>query len=152
MYRDRMEITNSGGLYGKLGIDDLGKDNPETRNAALANILEILHITENRYSGIPTIYKEFENADLPKPIFTKRHGEFKVIMKNGIFDENKSILEKVIDFCSIPRTRTEIVDFVGKSKNYVMTKIVLPLFDDGKLTMTMPDKPKSPNQKFVRVS
>lgn len=151
MYRDRMEITNSGGLYGKLGIDDLGKVHPETRNATLANILEILHITENRYSGIPTIYKEFENAGLPKPIFTERHGEFKVIMKNGIFDENKSILEKVLDFCSIPRTRTEIVDFIGKSKNYVMAKIVLPLFESGKLKMTMPDKPKSPNQKFVRV-
>ena len=37
MYRDRMEITNSGGLYGKITIDALGKVHPETRNAALAN-------------------------------------------------------------------------------------------------------------------
>ena len=37
MYRDRMEITNSGGLYGKITIDALGKVHPETRNAVLAN-------------------------------------------------------------------------------------------------------------------
>ena len=50
MYRDRMEIINSGGLYGKITIDALGKVRPETRNAALANILELLNVTENRYS------------------------------------------------------------------------------------------------------
>ena len=50
MYRDRMEIINSGGLYGKISIDALGKVRPETRNAALANMLELLNITENRYS------------------------------------------------------------------------------------------------------
>ena len=59
MYRDRMEISNSGGLYGKITIDALGKVHPETRNAALANMLELLKVTENRYSGIPTIRKEF---------------------------------------------------------------------------------------------
>lgn len=41
MYRDRMEIKNSGGLYGRIPIDALGKVHPETRNAALANILEL---------------------------------------------------------------------------------------------------------------
>ena len=47
--------------------------------------------------------------------------------------------------------RGEIVSFVGKSKNYVMSQIVNPLVDSGKLKMTMPEKPKSPNQKFVKV-
>lgn len=54
MYRDRMEVLSSGGLYGKITIDALGKVRPETRNAVLANMLELLKITENRYSGIPT--------------------------------------------------------------------------------------------------
>ena len=48
------------------------------------------------------------------------------------------------------RTRAEIVDFIGKSKNYVMSKIVNPLVKGGKLRMTIPDKPKSPNQRFVK--
>lgn len=151
MYRDRMEIINSGGLYGKISIDALGKVRPETRNVALANMLELLNITENRYSGIPTMRKEFANAGLPAPIFSVVHGEFKVVMKNGLFEKKGSNEESLLDFCSTPRTRAEIVAFVGKSKNHVMAHIVGPLVKENKLRMTIPDKPKSSNQKFVKV-
>jgi ATP-dependent DNA helicase RecG len=151
MYRDRMEIINSGGLYGKISIDALGKVRPETRNAALPNMLELLNITENRYSGIPTMRKEFANAGLPAPIFSVVHGEFKVVMKNGLFEKKGSNEESLLDFCSTPRTRAEIVAFVGKSKNHVMAHIVGPLVKENKLRMTIPDKPKSSNQKFVKV-
>ena len=151
MYRDRMEIINSGGLYGKISIDALGKVRPETRNAVLANVLELLHITENRYSGIPTIRNEFAAAGLPAPIFSAVHGEFRVVMKNGLFSESIPIFDSLIEFCSIPRTRDEIAAFVGKSKNHVMSKIVNPLVSSGKLRLTMPEKPKSPGQKFVKV-
>lgn len=151
MYRDRMEIINSGGLYGKISIDALGKVRPETRNAALANMLELLNITENRYSGIPTMRKEFANAGLPTPIFSVVYGEFKVVMKNGLFEKKGSNEESLLDFCSTPRTRAEIVAFVGKSKNHVMAHIVGPLVKENKLRMTIPDKPKSSNQKFVKV-
>lgn len=150
MYRDRMEIINSGGLYGRISIDVLGKVRPETRNAALANMLELLHITENRYSGIPTMRSEFANAGLPAPIFSVVHGEFKVVMKNGLFTQTASITDSLIDFCKIPRSRAEIIAFVGKSKNYVMSKIVNPLIEQGQLKMTIPDKPKSSNQKYMK--
>lgn len=150
MYRDRMEITNSGGLYGKITIDALGKVHPETRNAALANMLELLNITENRYSGIPTMRMEFLNAGLPVPVFSVRHGEFKVIMKNGYHTESASLVDSIIEFCSVPRSRAELISFAGKSRNYVMGQIVAPLVDSGKLKLTIPEKPKSSNQKYVK--
>lgn len=150
MYRDRMEITNSGGLYGKITIDALGKVHPETRNAVLANMLELLNITENRYSGIPTMRMEFLNAGLPAPIFSVRHGEFKVIMKNGYHTGSGSITDAIIDFCSVPRSRAELISFAGKSRNYVMGQIIAPLVESGRLKLTMPDKPKSSNQRYVR--
>jgi ATP-dependent DNA helicase RecG len=150
MYRDRLEITNSGGLYGKISIDALGKVHPETRNATLANMLELLHVTENRYSGIPTMRSECIKAKLPAPIFSVLHGEFKVIMKNGYYADNMDLDDAVIEFCSVPRSREELTAFVGKSRNYVMTKVVLPLVEKGKLQLTIPEKPKSNNQKFVK--
>ena len=150
MYRNRMEIINSGGLYGKISIDALGKVHPETRNAALANMLELLKITENRYSGIPTIQKEFLNAGLPAPVFSSVHGEFKVVMKNGYYEESQSVSDSVIDFCSVPRTRAELIAFTGKSRTYTMSQIVQPLVVSGKLKMTLPEKPKSSKQKFVK--
>ena len=109
-----------------------------------------MNVTENRYSGIPTMRSEFASAGLPAPLFSVVHGEFKVVMKNGLFAETKPVADSLVEFCSIPRTRTEIVAFVGKSKNHVMSQIVAPLIASGKLKMTMPDKPKSSNQKFVK--
>ena len=150
MYRDRMEITNSGGLYGKISIDALGKVHPETRNAALANILELLKITENRYSGIPTMRMEFLNAGLPVPIFFVRHGEFKVVMKNGYHNESNSMIDSIIEFCTIPRSRAELISFTGKSRNYVMGQLVAPLVESGQLKLTIPDKPKSSKQRYVK--
>ena len=47
----RMEVINSDSLYGKISINPLGKVRPKTRNAALANMLELLNVTEIRYSG-----------------------------------------------------------------------------------------------------
>ena len=79
-----LEIISSGGLYGKLTIDSLGKVRPDTRNSALANILELMQVTENRYSGIPTIYHELQKAQLPPPAFCIRHGEFVVTFKSKI--------------------------------------------------------------------
>ena len=150
MYRDRMEVTNSGGLYGKISIDALGKVHPETRNAALANMLELLNITENRYSGIPTMRREFLNAGLPAPNFSVIHGEFKVIMRNGYLNNSGSIEDSILNFCEIPRSRAELIEFTGKSRNYVLKQLIAPLVECGKLKLTMPDKPKSSNQKYVR--
>lgn len=172
IYRNRLEIISSGGLYGKLTLDALGKVRPDTRNSALANILELLHVTENRYSGIPTIYHELEKAQLPPPVFAVRHGEFVVTFKSKIaqvydmpasgvgavheeqvqYSSNQadSVEERLLAFCAVPRSRQEIIAFLGFSRYYSMSKIVQPLIDDGKIALTLPDKPKSSKQRYVR--
>ena len=150
MYRDRLEIINSGGLYGNISINELGQVRPDTRNPALANILEVLHYTENRYSGIPTIMNEFASNNFPMPVFSVKHGDFKVVMRNIFYSDNISTEEAVLDFCSKPRSRDEIVSFVGKSKNYVSSKIIIPLTKKGALKLTIPEKPKSSAQKYYK--
>ncbi len=148
MYHDRLEIKNSGGLYGRITIDSLGKVRPETRNPELTNILELLQLTENRYSGIPTMRSECINAGIPLPDFSVSHGEFKVTFRNS-YDQSGSDSDAIVDFCSTPRSRDEIVKFSGKSRNYVMSKLVAPLVEEGKLEMTLPDTPKSSKQRFI---
>lgn len=71
-------------------------------------------------------------------------------MKNGLYSDDEPAAESVADFCTVPRTRVEIVAFVGKPKDYVMSKMVNPLVQGGKLKMTIPDKPKSSKQRFVK--
>lgn len=154
MFSDRMEIISSGGLYGRITIDSLGKVRPDTRNTALANMLEILHITENRYSGIPTIQAEFRKAGLPAPIFSVKHGEFTVTFKNNFYREtmssSTSVATDIVEFCSVPRSRVELQKFTGYTWYYTSKKFVQPLLEKGVLKMTMPDKPKSSKQKYVK--
>lgn len=148
MYSDRIEIINPGQIYGGGSINSLGRERLETRNAILADILELLEITENRYSGIPTIRKEMRDNNLPQPIFLSERGEFKVILRNSFNNNDEDIIESLVDYCSIPRSRDEIIKFVNKSKNYVISKYITPLVLSGQLKLSIPDKPQSPYQKY----
>ena len=156
MYRDRMTVISKGGLYGGGSVNQLGKGRPETRNPVLANMLEVLRVTENRYSGIPTIYRELQKAGLPEPEFEIRRGSFTITFRNhsdpsGDEIDKKDLPAAVLVFCRTPRTREELIAFTGKSRYYTMSGIVMPLVAQGKLRMTIPGTPKSPRQQYVTV-
>jgi len=61
-------------------------------------------------------------------------------------------LDALLDFCSEPRSRKEMQDFCGiKSDEYFRRRIVLPMLAQGLVRMTIPEKPNSKNQKYIRV-
>lgn len=152
MYKDRIEICNPGGLYGRLSLDTLGKVHPDTRNPALARALETLGITENRYSGIPTIQRELRQAGLKEAVFFDSRNEFKVIFyneENPMFNVELKESDMILEFCREPRSRREIADMLGISTIYYVTQnYINPLIESGKLQMTRPQTPKSKKQKF----
>ena len=153
MYEDRMEIRNPGGIYGRIKVDQLGKMQPNTRNPVLALALETLRVTENRYSGIPTIRREMEKFHLREPKFADERGSFTVTFyKSGNISKVEPELEEVnnlLVFCRTPRTRKEICEYLGLSSvTYAIQTHVMPLVESGKIKMTNPDKPKSPKQLF----
>lgn len=151
-YSDRLEIHSPGGLYGRMSVEDLGHTRPDLRNPVLATMSEFLLNTENRYSGIPTIYREMENMKLPEPVFENRRNEFVVTLYNSISikEEIEDIeYEDLLDFCEIPRTRQEIMDFLNiTTTGYAVSKYIQPLIESGELKMTIPEKPKSKFQKY----
>ena len=54
-------------------------------------------------------------------------------------------------FCVTPRSREEMMEYVGiASKRYFRENFIRPLLESGQLKMTLPDKPKSKNQKYVK--
>ncbi|MEH2944717.1 hypothetical protein VSQ32_18180 [Lachnospiraceae bacterium KK002] len=58
-------------------------------------------------------------------------------------------VQGIIEFCSIPRSRSEIASYLRiKTIYYVMSHYVNPLLETGQLKMTIPDKPGSKNQKY----
>jgi len=158
-FTDRLEVENPGGLYGRLTLDELGRVGADTRNPAMASALEILIDSENRFSGVPTIRREMEIAGLPAPVFDSSRGVFRVTLFNSsdlvVEVSAKSaddIDEKLVAFCDVPRTRAELSAMLNVSSiSYMMETYINPLLVDGKLKMTIPDKPKSRNQKYVRL-
>ena len=156
LFTDRIEIHSPGSLYGRMTVEDLGKARSDLRNPALATMSEFLLKTENRYSGIPTIRREMRKAGLPAPVFINGRNEFIVILYNRPVGDREKLPDDggkdrdLLAFCRIPRTRKEIADYLGiNTVFYVMQHYVQPLLSSGKLEMTLPDKPKSRNQKYV---
>lgn len=154
MYEDRIEIRNPGGIYGRIRIDQLGKVQLDTRNPVIASELEVLKVTENRYSGIPTIRRTMQEYNLPQPEFLDERGSFIVKLykygENTVTPEMQKIEnDELILFCKTPRTRKEICDYLGlHSITYAIQTHVMPLVDQGIIKMSIPDKPKSPKQLF----
>lgn len=58
-------------------------------------------------------------------------------------------LTELLTYCQEPKTRTELQEFCGiNSREYFTNNILNPLLETGRLSRTIPDKPKSPNQKY----
>jgi ATP-dependent DNA helicase RecG len=155
LYKNRLEVINPGGLYGRLTVNELGRALPDTRNPVLATALEVLGITENRYSGIPSMRNELEKSGLPQPIFDNSYGKFSVTflaenkMKSTTSDKKPSSEKALLEFCRKPKTKQEIADFLQmKSISYAVKTYIKPLVAEGKITLSLPDRPSSPYQQF----
>ncbi len=110
-------------------------------------------VTENRYSGIPTIRRTMEEYHLREPEFLEERGSFIVKLykhENTVKNEmNEEVNHDLILFCRTPRTRKEICDYLGlNSVTYAIQTHVMPLVEAGKIKMSIPDKPKSPKQLY----
>ncbi len=61
-------------------------------------------------------------------------------------------LNQLLDFCIEPRSAAEMRAFIGiSSRDYFRTKVLAPGINNGLLKMTIPDKPTSRNQKYVKI-
>ena len=159
MYSDRMEIVNPGGLYGRLTIDQLGNVQPDTRNPVIVTAMEALGKTENRYSGIPTIRYAMQKLCLPEPLFIDSRGKFTVTLFNAK-NTTENAQEKehkvqykdekgLMEFCRVARTRAEIAEYLAiPSEQYALRRYLDPLVKAKVILMTIPEKPRSSNQKF----
>lgn len=160
MFKDRLEIHSPGGLFGRMEMQDLGKKQPDARNPHLVAMLELLGMTENRYSGIPTIRNEMEKAGLPEPVFLNDRGTFIVrlfnnddrtseeAMNDSVKSKNRTA-EEILSYCQTPRTRKELDAFLGlSSSTYAFNRYIKPLIASGDILLSNPEMPTSRSQLF----
>lgn len=173
MYDDRLEIHSPGGMYQGKPIQECALDEIKSirRNPVIADLFHRMKYTKRRGSGLKKILDE--TAKLPgytnqlKPQFRSTSTSFFVVLKNvnyvtsagdevsgGVSDEvmtDAPSTEKLLEFCSAPRTRQEMQEFFQiKSDRYFKEKNIRPLLESGRLKRTIPDKPNSRNQKYIK--
>jgi ATP-dependent DNA helicase RecG len=139
------------------------------RNPILADIFHRLDFAERQGSGLRKIREETSHlygyTDEFAPKFVSTPSAFHVILKNMNSNLDGTTMqvamqvttqdartEQLIEFCSEPRSREEMQQFIGiMNREYFRKAILKPLLDARKLRMTVPDKPTSRNQHYVRV-
>ena len=161
MFDDRLEITSPGGMLNGIAIQmqDIKQIKSDRRNPIIADLFHRMRYMERRGSGLSKIISETEKLSGYKkelcPIFYSTPTSFTVVIKNVNYEVSDQVsdqvVKKIIDFCTIPRTREEIQIFIGiTSRRYFRDKFLKPLINSGKIKMTIPEKPNSKNQKYVK--
>ena len=94
-----------------------------------------------------------EKYNLAAPEFIDARESFIVKFYKRL--ENSGIKPKLNDinnlqvFCKTPRTRKEICEYLGlTSVTYAIQRHVMPLVEEGKIKLSIPDKPKSSKQLY----
>jgi len=156
IFMDRIEVSNPGELYGNTRLESLGTDSKlEVRNSTIIRLLEeITNIVENRHTGIATMREEMKKANLLEPEFESLRGNFKVTFFKENKNEEKTTMkndyEKILEFCKTPRNINEIMSYMElKHKPNFRKNYLIPLLNQNKLEMTIPEQPRNKNQKYI---
>ena len=169
LYSDRIEITSAGGLPQELSQEEFLEGVTAPRNKELIRVFKDVDLIENIGSGVLRIldaydkscfkfmehflrvsfkYKEnpFEYDDTAKTKSSKL-GSKKSSKKSSKLAVSE---HQILELCKTEKSLKEITEYFGykdvyKFKNNYINK----LLEENKLRMTIPDKPKSRNQKYI---
>ena len=173
MYDDRVEIMSPGGMFEGVPVQecDIKTIRSARRNPIIADLFHRMKYMERRGSGLRKIVSETEKlpgyTEHLHPEFFSTASDFRVILKNvnyimngtSIHDATHDTIhdgptlvkqQQLLDFCTEARSRDEMQAFLGISNRSHFSKSYLkPLLESGQLVRTIPDKPKSKNQKYI---
>jgi ATP-dependent DNA helicase RecG len=129
MFADRLEVQNPGGLYGGVTVDEL-KEGQSTRNLLLVQLMEDVHLVENRGSGIDAMLDAMQNRGLPSPVFEDKRTAFLVKFYQikpdslALSDAELKILAYVKEHGSIRRAEAQKLLVINDTKaGYLLQKM-----------------------------
>lgn len=61
------------------------------------------------------------------------------------------IEERILRFCAEAKNIQEIMEHLGYRDKKTVRKYLSPLLQQGRISMTIPDKPNSKNQKYITI-
>ena len=64
---------------------------------------------------------------------------------------NAPVEDRIILFCKIPKSILEIAEHLGYKDKRSVRKYLYPLLEQGRVAMTIPEKPNSRLQKYIAI-
>ena len=158
LFTDRLEITSAGGLPAGFTEDEFFQGYSVPQNKELMRVFRDLDMVEQLGSGVPRILAYYPHSVYR---FTTNFIRLVLPFDAGYFvstgqptdqatDQATDQVEALLQFCLTPRSTKEIMRHLGlKHHPHFRQSLLLPLIASGKLVLTIPEKPSSPNQRYL---
>jgi len=145
-----------------VGNIDPNNFSPYPKNPTIAKFFKEMGLVDELGSGVRNIHKygktyfgyepEIIEEDIFKIIFrtntnlTTTEVTMEATTEAKLKDSRTQLL---IQYCKQPRTSQEIMDYLKlRNKEYFRKEILKPLIESSIIMLTVPDKPRSPKQKY----
>ena len=168
LYSDRIEITSAGGLPQELSQEEFLEGVTAPRNKELIRVFKDVDLIENIGSGVLRILDAYDKSCFKfmdhflRVSFKYKENPFEyddtAKVKSSKLGSKKSsklaVSEKqILELCKTEKSLKEIAQHFGYKDVYKFkNNYINSLLEQNKLQMTIPDKPKSRNQKYVSKS
>jgi len=175
IYDDKLEIQNPGIMPPGMSIDQFKAGVSRIRNPVIARVFGELDLIEEWGSGYKRIKEACQKDGYPEPIWEEygtvmrvtfyphsetsqldskapRHqgAKLKLRHQGTETEEYKNVIQQICIFCKEPRLMSEILNFLDRTDRTKFRKrYIYPMIQDGLLELTIPNKPKSSNQRYL---
>lgn len=157
IFYDRLEIVTPGGLPAGMREEYLGvKSVP--RNPLLFGIFYRMDLVEKIGSGIKRIRQMCRDYEVAEPVFEVSEHWVTTTFKRPTGQVTPQVGTKlalsqhqveILDKCAEDQPLTTLIKIARRSdRTKFRNQVLSPLLEQGVLEMTIPDKPRSRNQKY----
>lgn len=167
LYSDRIEITSGGGLPQGLSQEEFLEGVTAPRNKELIRVFKDVDLIENIGSGVLRILDAYDKSCFKfmehflRVSFKYKENPFEYddtakIKSSKLGSKKSSKLavseQQILELCKTEKSLKEITEHFGYKDVYKFkNKYINQLLKQNKLKMTIPDKLKSRNQKYITI-
>ena len=166
VYEDRIYIWNDGEMPAELDSTEklFMKHSSKPYNPKLANIFFKSGMIEAWGRGFEKIKEACNKYDAPLPeyeistsgimVLCKACDRYLVLLNNNKYhgqddqENDKDLKNQILVFCTEPKSAKEIMDAFGMERSRFRRHYLEPMLNAEMLKRTIPEKPKSKNQKY----
>ena len=164
MFDDHFTVESPGILPGLVRINNI-REFHFSRNPKIVELLNEYDLVKEFGEGVDRVYRDMEEAGLPEPVYRQSEFMLYATLKNKNWGKEDTSWvatthdathdtthdkKNLLDFCTVPRSRKEMMEYMCLSnRRYFWEHYLKPMLEDGSIRMTIPDKPRSKNQKYV---